>query len=348
MIVFTCGGTGGHISPAITIATAMDSPYLFIGGNRLEKTMLTGHPFKEIASSQRNVFVIIKGFLQSLFYFLRHRPKAVFSTGGYVTFPVCMAAAFLFIPIILLEQNSIPGKTNRFLSHFAKQIYTAYPIKTFPSVKTILCGNPVPVIEKSPYRKKNNWIIMGGSQGAKAMNKLILSSLSSLSDLYLNIIWLTGTNHYADLCAAMKTSAIKETPPFENATVYQIGRHHIVLTPFHPDVPSLLPQIGFAISRAGAMSIAELVSAEIPTLYIPYPFAAENHQLYNAAYITEHGGGLTLTEAEWSPAVFDERVNSILKNYSRYKEGLWEMNRQRALDVIISDLQRQGFCNAHT
>jgi UDP-N-acetylglucosamine--N-acetylmuramyl-(pentapeptide) pyrophosphoryl-undecaprenol N-acetylglucosamine transferase len=348
MIVFTCGGTGGHISPAITIAKRLGTPYIFIGGNRLEKTMLAGHPFKEVASSQRNIYLIMKGFFQSFAYLLRHRPKAVISTGGYVTFPVCMAAAILFIPIVLLEQNSIPGKTNSFIAIFAKQVFTAYPIKNFHKQKTILAGNPVPEIPKSPDRKPTNWIIMGGSQGAKAMNTLILSSLAALQDLELNITWLSGTTHYPTLCESLKMFAIKEKPPFENATVYQSGKHHIVLSPFHSDVPSLLPKMGLSISRAGAMSIAELVSAEIPTLYIPYPFAAENHQLYNAAYVQRLGGGLTMAESEWSPAVLADRIHSILENYEHYKDSLWKMNRQRALDVIISELHRQGLCDAHS
>lgn len=347
MIVFTCGGTGGHISPAITIANALGVPYTFIGGNRLEKTMLTGHPFIEIASSRQNILLVLKGFFQSFNYLLRHRPKAVFSTGGYVTFPVCIAAALLFIPIVLLEQNSIPGKTNRFIAFFAKQIFTAYPIKHFHPDKTILAGNPVPVIPKSSERNKFNWIIMGGSQGAKAMNTLVLSSLAALQDLDLQIIWLTGTTHYPILCESLKMFATHETPPFENATVYQSGKHHIILCPFHPDVPSLLPKMGLSISRAGAMSIAELIAAEIPTLYIPYPFAAENHQLYNAAYVQRLGGGLTMAESEWSPSIFAQRIHSLLNDYEHYQEGLWKMNRQRALDVIISELHRQGLCDAH-
>ena len=147
---------------------------------------------------------------------------------------------------------------------------------------------------------------------------------------------------------SMKMFMVNETPPFENATVYQAGKHHIVLTPFHPDVPSLLPEMGLSISRAGAMSIAELISAETPALYIPYPFAAENHQLYNAAYVQRQGGGLTMAESEWSPSVLAERIHSILNNYEHYQEGLWKMNRQRALDVMISELHRQGLCDAHT
>ena len=188
---------------------------------------------------------------------------------------------------------------------------------------------------------------MGGSQGAKAMNTLIASSLNTLSDIDLDIIWLTGTTHYAELCESMKAFSINESPPFENATVYQSGRHHIVLTAFHPHVPSLLPKIGFAISRAGAMSIAELIAAEIPTLYIPYPFAAENHQCYNADYIQKHGGGLTMVESEWSPSIFSQRVHTLLNDYEHYKKSLRKMNRHRALDVIIFELCRQGFCDAH-
>ncbi|MEK6556728.1 MAG: glycosyltransferase, partial [Candidatus Margulisiibacteriota bacterium] len=113
MIVFTCGGTGGHIAPAITLAQELPVDYLFIGGNRLEKKMLQGFPFVEIDSSAKNPVLILKGIFQSIRLLRIHHPTAVFSTGGYVSFPVSVAAILLRIPLLILEENSIPGRVTR-------------------------------------------------------------------------------------------------------------------------------------------------------------------------------------------------------------------------------------------
>ncbi|MDD5456536.1 MAG: UDP-N-acetylglucosamine--N-acetylmuramyl-(pentapeptide) pyrophosphoryl-undecaprenol N-acetylglucosamine transferase [Candidatus Margulisbacteria bacterium] len=341
MIIFTCGGTGGHITPALNIAGQLQSEFLFIGGNRLEKELLKDVPFMEITTSPRNPLLILKGIRQALRILKNKKPKAVFSTGGYVAFPVSIASIILRIPLVLLEQNSIPGRVNRFLSPFATLIFTGFPDfkKILPVKKTVCSGNPVASCAHLIRKKKNKVLVMGGSQGARKLNRTMLELLKLLPGEKLELIWLTGNKNYREI-----ENELEKMPGLsvQGQGSYLFDDIKIQLLPFHSKVTDMLPDIKFAISRAGAMSIAELTAYEIPAIYVPYPHAADNHQFYNAAFVTQKKGGVLLEDKDLTAQTLYDSLKILMANYADFVHNLQVMNKTNALTVIMLELAKRG------
>ena len=337
MIVFTCGGTGGHISPAINLARNLQEEVLFIGGNRLEKEMLKGiYPFKEITVSRNNLLLIIKGLFQAIKILKETKPRFVFSTGGYVSFPVSLATVFLGIPLVLLEQNSVPGKVNKVLAFFATLIFTGFPKaqEFFPKNKTVYSGNPVPINTSSSIKARKLLLVVGGSQGARNMNNLVFDTLPYLSSLGLKVFWITGNKNFEEITNKMK--------PFQVAEgLYEVNGTVVDIKAFLNKVTDYMPEVKLAISRAGAMSIAELVAYEIPAVYIPYEYAAENHQFYNAEYVVKARGGVMLEESTGDGGKLFEMLGFLNSNYDAYKDELRKLGKINSVRIIIDKLKKE-------
>lgn len=332
MIVFTCGGTGGHISPALNLADKINESITFIGGDRLEKLMIKNYDFICLPSLKRDLFNIVISMFKARTILKKLKPKFIVSTGGYVTLPVGVAAISLGLPIILLEQNSIPGKTNRFLAKFAKVIFTGYPIASFSKKKTIFSGNPVAQTIKG---KKTKLLVFGGSQGSKAINELIADNLTAISSLGLDIVWLTGEKTYPEIIEKIKAKKIADN-------LYQVTEIKLEIYPFRNDMPELLACTKIAISRSGAMSISELTENGIPSLYIPYPYATNNHQVFNAKFIVENNGGEMILEKSLNKDNLLETLNKLNTNSKKYQSALNKLPNN-ASGIIIDTLKEKGY-----
>jgi UDP-N-acetylglucosamine--N-acetylmuramyl-(pentapeptide) pyrophosphoryl-undecaprenol N-acetylglucosamine transferase len=333
LIIFTCGGTGGHISPSLTLVNYFQTEYFFIGGSRLEKYMLKDYPFIELPYSKKSFFSLIMNTLYSIKKIKKLNPSFVFSTGGYITFPVGIASIILRIPFIILEQNSIPGKANRFLAKFAKIIFTGYQLKNFYPQKSFYTGNP---INKSiNIQNKNKLLIFGGSQGSKNINDFICEHILEISKLNLDILWITGEKSFQSI----KERLDKYTK--KNQKI-QINNINISLLPFCDNMVDLFQEAKIAISRAGAMSVAELNGNFIPTLYIPFPYATDNHQLYNAKSIVENNAGEMILENEMNKEKFFIKLNKLNNFYLDYKKEL-EKFPNNASEKIVRILKEKGF-----
>lgn len=332
MIVFTCGGTGGHISPALNIADKLKEDICFIGGDRLEKVMIKKYEFICLPSLKRNLFSIIISIFEARKILKKLKPKFVFATGGYVTIPVGIASITLGLPLVLLEQNSIPGKTNRFLAKFSNLIFTGYPIASFSQKKTIFTGNPVAEVLAD---KKSKLLIFGGSQGSKAINELIKINLKELSNIGLGIVWITGEKTYESITTALSEYKIKEN-------LYVLNKSNIEIYPFRNDIPKLLAQTKIAISRSGAMSISELTENCIPTLYIPYPYATDDHQTFNAKYIVDNLAGEMILEKNLNKDIFFNTLNKLNNSINTYQTALKKLPNN-ATGIIIDKLKQKGF-----
>ena len=311
-LIITGGGTGGHLFPGISLAQAMlltypDCEVLFIGTERkVDKTALADlgfatMPLKSQGLKGKSLRAKIMALLHqpaALFEAARimrkFKPDLVFGVGGYVTGPVILAARLLGITTCIHEQNSIPGLANKLLGHIAHRIFVSLPgsEKYFPAAKTVLSGNPVraTIIKAAnqmrckKYREPLTLLVLGGSQGARRLNSLMLEAAARClvaRKPVPNIIHQTGAHDEAQVRQKYTELGI-------NARVQA----------FFSDMAAIYSQADLVVSRAGATTLAELTVCHKPVILVPFPFAADNHQEINGRYLVEAGGGLMFKQSE--------------------------------------------------
>lgn len=358
-IIIAGGGTGGHIFPAIAIANALkkEDPsigILFVGAKgkmEMEKVPQAGYKIVglDIAGLNRsslikNVglpFKLLKSFLQVRRIFGRFLPDAVIGVGGYSSFPVLRFAQARGIPTFLHESNSFAGKSNRLLGRKATKVFVATDgmQQFFPAEKIVVTGNPVrPDIVKvatvgkdealryfSLQPGKKTVLAVGGSLGARSINEAIAANLDALSNAGLQLIWQTG-----------KTDAAK----WKEAAA---GRGTVWASDFITQMQYAYAAADFVISRAGAMAIAELCLVKKPVLFVPYPFAAEDHQTVNAQNLVQKGAALMVKDSEVKeglvPAIIAlaqdaKKQDALTKNISVL--GVTDADRKVADEILKS------------
>ena len=305
------GGTGGHIFPAIAIANALKKQHpnceiLFVGANgkmEMEKVPQAGYNIKglDIAGFNRtsllkNIglpFKLIKSFFQVKNIVNEFKPTAAIGVGGYSSFPVLRYCQFKNIPTFIHESNSFAGKSNIQLGKKATQIFVASDgmEKFFPAQKIKITGNPIRAsIAQSIITKeealaffelvpsKKTLLIIGGSLGAKSINEAIANDIDKFSQNNVQVIWQTG-----------KTNA----PSYAKHS-----RDGIWINIFIEKMEMAYAAADVVISRAGAMSVAEICVAKKPTVFVPYPFAAEDHQTVNAQHLVQKNAALLVKDSE--------------------------------------------------
>lgn len=328
-VIIAGGGTGGHIFPAIAIANALkklqpDTDILFVGAigkMEMEKVPQAGYPIEglEIAGFNRSnlfknillPFKIWKSLRRAKAILQSFRPDAVVGVGGYASFPVLSRAQKEGIPTLIQEQNSFAGKTNKILGRKAKKICVAYDgmEKFFPADKLVMTGNPVRNnISQSAVTKEDalqhfglsaarqTIFAVGGSLGAKSINEGLQPLLKSMVNKDIQLIWQTGKPYFetAKAAAAPYSSHIK-VHEFINVMDFAYKAADVVL------------------SRAGALAIAELCIAKKPVIFVPYPFAAEDHQTSNAMNLVNKNAGLIIRDGEVKSQL-EQVLFSLLQN----------------------------------
>ena len=303
------GGTGGHIFPAVSIANALREldptcEILFVGAlGRMEMERvpqagypIVGLPVKGFDRSRpwRNVRVVIdlvRSMIQARKIVRDFRPDVGIGVGGYASGAAMKVAAKMGVPILLQEQNGFAGVTNKLLKDDAKKICVAYEgmERFFPKEKIILTGNPVrqnltsgSKVEALKYfndtfgvnftADKKTLLIIGGSLGARTINKSVIAHLSALIESDIQVIWQTGKNYYADCKTALDGA---------NANREALSKG-IICTDFVSQMPLAYALADLVISRAGASSISELCLLGKPSILVPSPNVAEDHQTHNA------------------------------------------------------------------
>ena len=312
-IIIAGGGTGGHIFPAIAIANALkrkDSSIeiLFVGAKgrmEMEKVPQAGYKIigLDIAGFNRSSlikniglpFKIIKSYFQARTIMSEFRPDAVIGVGGYASFPMLQLAQQRNIPTVIQEQNSFAGKTNMILGRKAKKICVAYEgmEKFFPADKIVITGNPVrAAISQSRVSKaeglrffqlkegRKTVFVVGGSLGAKSINEAVDVHLGQLLDAGLQLIWQTGKPY---LARARDRAAAKPG---------------IWVNDFITKMEDAYAAADMVISRAGAIAIAELCVMKKPVLFVPFPYAAEDHQTVNAVSLVNKNAALMVSDSE--------------------------------------------------
>lgn len=311
-VIITGGGTGGHIFPAVAIGHALlrinpGTKLLFVGAQgkmEMEKVPLEGFKIVglDIAGFNRSNMLknitlpikLIKSVLKARQILKDFKPDAVVGVGGYASFPILRAAQKMGIPTLIQEQNSYAGKSNQILGKKAKAICVAYEDmgKFFPEEKIHLTGNPVrhsiaqSAITRAEGQKwlglntdRKTILVVGGSLGAKTINEAIDKHLEELVSGDTQLIWQTGKPYYeqAKQSAARFPGKVK-VMEFIRQMDYAYAAADVV------------------ISRAGALAIAELCIVGKPVIFVPYPFAAEDHQTSNAMALVTHNAALMVKD----------------------------------------------------
>ena len=336
-IIIAGGGTGGHIFPAIAIANALKRKddtieILFVGAKgkmEMEKVPQAGYKIAglDIAGFNRSSLIkniglplkLIKSYFQARKIMKEFLPDVVVGVGGYASFPMLQLAQQKKIPTVIQEQNSFAGKTNMLLGKRAKKICVAYDgmEKFFPREKIVITGNPVrAAISKSVITKteavrffdlsesKKTVFVVGGSLGAKSVNEAVDKYLDLLLNEDLQLIWQTGK------------------PYAGKAKERAAGKTGVWVNDFITQMEFAYAAADIVISRAGAIAIAELCVMKKPVLFIPFPFAAEDHQTVNAMSLVNKNAALLVKDSEAMdkaiPEIItlakDERKQNELKN----------------------------------
>ncbi len=313
-VIIAGGGTGGHIFPAVAIAHALQrlrpgTQLLFVGATgRMEMEKVPQEGFKivglDIAGFNRSnmlknltlPFKIWKANMQAKAVLKDFKPNAVVGVGGYASFPVLNAAQSAGIPTLIQEQNSYAGKSNKILGRRAKAICVAYENmdKFFHKDKLILTGNPVrekiahSTISRAEGQSwlsmtpaKRTVLVVGGSLGAKSVNEAIDKSLEEILAEDVQVIWQTGKPYYQ--------TAVERAKAFEgNVKVFEFIR----------EMDYAYAAADMVISRAGALAIAELCIIGKPVIFVPFPYAAEDHQTSNAMALVEHNAAMMVKDSD--------------------------------------------------
>ncbi|MDY6894266.1 MAG: undecaprenyldiphospho-muramoylpentapeptide beta-N-acetylglucosaminyltransferase [Thermotogota bacterium] len=316
-ILIAAGGSGGHITPAIALAKEFISKncqVLYVGNqNSLEEELVKEQQinFKAINVQKlyRNFtfkhllfpFKFIKSIIRSRQIISEFKPQAFIGVGGFVSGPVAIAASLKKIPIFLQEQNSVPGLTNRFIGKKAQKIFLGIENSYFPPKKTILTGNPITLVghkQKIAYEKysldPNNKTIfvLGGSQGSYFINKLIDSIIPKLLQNKINLIWQVGNYRFQDFSRKWN------------------GQKGIYTFDFSKNIEELYNSSSLVIARAGALSLAEIETKQLPAILIPLPSAADNHQFFNANALQKEA--IILPQSEVDSNILWENIKKEL------------------------------------
>ena len=331
-IMISGGGTGGHIYPALTIyktlETMVDANFLYVGTERgLESRIVPkeGIPFTTlpVQGLQRTLsldtLVTAGKTLSSLWKANRllsdFKPDIVIGTGGYVCGPLLLAAALRGIPTLIQEQNVVPGITNKILSRFVDVVAVGYEeaIPHFPSAKKVIyTGNPVrPSVMTANREEARAYfglqddqtaiLVAGGSRGARSIN----TAMQAVHEHYkgredIKIIHATGTDEYSRVC---------ESLGIQEGDVYSSTSH---IVPYLDNMDMAMAASDMAIFRSGAIGLAELAVRGIPSILIPYPYAAADHQTFNAKAFVDAGASTMIVDKELNGTRLLQAVDAML------------------------------------
>jgi len=319
-LLIAASGTGGHLFPALALAEQLpDYEIEWLGvPDRLETQLVPKqYPLNTIGvagfqSSLSLGTVLTSGKLVGSIFKVRQLLKqgkftGVFTTGGYIAGPSVIAARSLGLPVILHEANAIPGKVTRFFGPWCNAVAVGFEVaaKYLKNAKPVYTSTPV----RSQFFRNDNHldlpipedvpliVVFGGSQGAVAVNKLVRQCATAWFEAGAWVVHLTGD----------KDPETLQHPQY-------------IALPFYDNMAGLLQRANLAISRAGAGSLTELAVCHTPAILIPYPFAAEDHQSYNAEVYTNAGAGLSFPQSELTAEVLQTQVLNLLQSPGKLQE----------------------------
>ena len=321
-ILIMAGGTGGHIFPALAVADILRAQgwvVTWLGApDSMEAELVPKHGYNMAWVSFSGVrgkgwlrlallpFNLLVALWQSAAAIFRHRPDVMLGMGGYITFPGGMMAALLRCPLVVHEQNSIAGLSNKVLARIARQVLSGFP-GVLPNATW--CGNPVrsSIAGLSDFHtryaarsgSKLNVLVVGGSLGAKAINEVLPQALARMPEAQRpSVLHQTGKQHL---------EAVRQ--------LYRQAGVQADIRPFLDDMAACYAVADVVICRAGALTIAELAAAGVASILIPFPFAVDDHQTHNARFLSERGAAVLLPQDELNA----EKLARLLQGLTREK-----------------------------
>ena len=358
-LIISGGGTGGHIFPAIAIANAFrerhqDAQILFVGAKgKMEMTRVPEAGYKIIglwiSGLQRQLtwsnllfpVKLVVSYLRAAVIIKRYKPHVVIGTGGYASGPIMMAATRFKIPAVIQEQNSFAGLANKQVADRVNKVCVAYEgmEKYFPKNKIVITGNPVrkdiiSVTQKADKARihfafeanRKTLLIIGGSLGARTINESVIGSFEKLIDAQIQVIWQTGKGYFETYRA-------------------QLGKYDLRKIRVHDFVKEM--DLAYAaadvvISRSGALAVSELCIAAKPSILVPSPNVAEDHQTKNAMALVDKHAAIMITDKDAREKLVDEALKLLFdeQRADRLRENIRKLGRPQATEDIVNEIEK--------
>jgi len=347
-ILIMAGGTGGHVIPALAIANKLlkeGHSVEWLGTNRgIESRLVPNAGIKLNTISVEGVrgkgrlallkapFMLLKSIYEAFKVFQSVKPDLVIGLGGFASGPGGVVAKLRAVPLVVHEQNAMAGTTNKILSRLANRVYTAFP----DALPGLHVGNPVheriaALAEPQPIAPgRLKLVVLGGSLGAQALNEGVPKALKQLPDgLTVDVFHQAGRD---------KAHTTRE--------LYQALEVDAEVVEFVDDMVAVYQQADLIICRAGALTVSEVACAGCAAIFVPFPFAIDDHQTANARWLVEQGAGLLVPQDEFSPEFMAMELGSLLGDREKIynmKKNAYNMAIRDASDRILQDLREMSY-----
>lgn len=367
-VVIAAAGTGGHINPGIAIANKImkeepNSKIIFIGTSRGLETNLVpraGYELKTIDAygisreiSIKNVKRLAKtihSITEAKNILKEFKPDLVIGTGGYICISVCMAAKKLKIPYIIHESNVLPGVATKMLSKKAEKILVGFKEAKdrLPKAKEIVCTGTPTKVKKMDFsqaeinnkkqelgfsKEKPLVLVFGGSQGAQSINKSMTDIIKNKLNENYQIIWSAGPEQY---------EKVKEDLQKENMDIDKING--IKIMPYIYNMEEIMNIADLIVSRSGAMTVTEIENVGKPAIFIPFPFAAENHQEYNARVLEKNKAAEVILDKNLTAEILNATITKLAKDRSALESmgaNAHKLSKENVEDKIYNEIKNR-------
>jgi len=338
-IVIMAGGTGGHVFPALAVAQALqqkgwqvswlgtqkglESRVIPEQGIDIDWLSVAGVRGKGVWSKITALLLLLKACSQAAKILRQRKPDVVLGMGGFVAGPGGLMAKLLGIPLVIHEQNRVPGTTNRLLARMANQVLEAFPGSFNNKFNAQFTGNPLrkpftEYAERLGIHAPIRLLVVGGSQGAKALNEIVPEAIAAFG---------------GDIAVKHQTGAAMQE---------QVDSHYKQLgvaadvQAFIEDMASAYQWADLVICRSGAMTVSEVAAAGVPAIFIPLPNAIDDHQTANAGYLTDAGAGLLLVQKELTVSTLVEQITQAVKQWDVMSKTAKQYARLDATDIVAA------------
>lgn len=344
-IVIMAGGTGGHVFPALAVAQlltekgwqvswlgthkGLESRVIPEHGIEIDWLSVAGVRGKGLTAKITAVFMLLKAGVQAIKILRRRKPDVVLGMGGFVAGPGGLVAKLLGLPLVIHEQNRIPGTTNRLLARLADQVLEAFPGSFNAKIKAKCTGNPLrkqflTALEncRQQPEKEVRILVFGGSQGAQILNEMVPEAIAEFQK------------------SGLATPSVQIRHQTGAAMLSQVeSRYHALgikakTSAFIDDMVAAYQDADLVICRAGAMTVSEVAAMGIPAIFIPLPSAIDDHQTANARYLTDAGAGLLLMQNNLNPVILAEHITKALNNLAVMSDAAQRCARLDATAVV--------------